>query len=201
MEKLSKASANSNNAKIDLIRQQNLIDTLIQDSDYKSNEKKEQEKQLKINEVTEESLKKELNQIETRINELDEILVVKYKQKTSYENDLGGIEKEYFENRNKVATKESEIAKLKHRLTKAQYLINQLKEKQLDLDFKKKAVNERLKIEFNLQLKDVLDFERIDEEEYTLEDKVNKLRNRLDNYGEVNTLAVEAYNEMKERYK
>ena len=114
---------------------------------------------------------------------------------------MSEIEKEFFEKRNKVSSLESEISKLKHQLTKSQYLINQLKEKKLDLDFKKKAINERLRIEFNIQLKDILNYDRTDIEEYVLEDKVGKLRNRLDNYGEVNTLAVEAYNEMKERYE
>lgn len=201
MENLSKASALTNNAKIDLIRQQNLINTLKQDIDYKIADKNNNEKQLDANEKSYTELSRDLVEIEKRLNSLDLILEEKYKLKANYENDLGGIEKEYFENRNKVTEKESEISKLKHQLTKSQYLINQLKEKQLDLDFKKKAVNERLKIEFNLQLKDVLDFERIEEEEFTLEDKVGKLRNRLDNYGEVNTLAVEAYNEMKSRYE
>ena len=36
--------------------------------------------------------------------------------------------------------------------------------------------------------------------EAELEAKVEKLKNRLDNYGEINPMAVEAYNEIKERY-
>ncbi len=36
--------------------------------------------------------------------------------------------------------------------------------------------------------------------EAELEIKVDRLKNRLDNYGEINPMAVEAYDEIKERY-
>ncbi len=201
MENLSQASAKMNNAKIELIRHQNLISTIEQDLNYKISDKSNLEKQLDSNKQLSKSLDAEQISIEQRLDELEQTLAKLYELKSTNEEDLSEIEKEFFEKRNKVSSLESEISKLKHQLTKSQYLINQLKEKKLDLDFKKKAINERLRIEFNIQLKDILNYDRTDIEEYVLEDKVGKLRNRLDNYGEVNTLAVEAYNEMKERYE
>ncbi len=201
MENLSQASAKMNNAKIELIRHQNLISTIEQDLNYKISDKSILEKQLDSNKQLSKNLDSEQINIERRLDELEQTLVKLYELKSTNEEDLSEIEKEFFEKRNKVSSLESEISKLKHQLTKSQYLINQLKEKKLDLDFKKKAINERLRIEFNIQLKDILNYDRTDIEEYILEDKVGRLRNRLDNYGEVNTLAVEAYNEMKERYE
>ncbi len=201
MENLSQASAKMNNAKIELIRHQNLISTIEQDLNYKISDKSNLEKQLDSNKQLSKSLDAEQISIEQRLDELEQTLAKLYELKSTNEEDLSEIEKEFFEKRNKVSSLESEISKLKHQLTKSQYLINQLKEKKLDLDFKKKAINERLRIEFNIQLKDILNYERTEIDEYVLEDKVGKLRNRLDNYGEVNTLAVEAYNEMKERYE
>lgn len=199
MEKVSKASSVSNNAKIELIRQQNLISTLKKDLEYKLSDLKSQEKNLKLNEELSDNLSSSIIRNEKRMDNLELILIDQYKLKKEYESDLSGIEKEYFENRNIVSVFEDKISKYKHQLTKSQYLINQLKEKQLDLDFKMKSVNERLKIEFNIELNEILEYERTEEDEFLLEDKVGKLRNRLDNYGEVNTLAVEAYNEMMER--
>ncbi len=201
LDKLSNASASKNNAKIELIRHQNLIATIEQDLNYKVGDKSSLEKQLSSNTIQADTINKEQIDIEKRLEQLDAILVRLYELKTTNEDDLTGIEKEYFEKRNNVNTLESEISKLKHQLTKSQYLINQLKEKKLDLDFKKKAINERLRIEFSIQLNDILNYERTDIDEFVLEDKVVKLRNRLDNYGEVNTLAVEAFNEMRDRYE
>ena len=201
MNEVSALSEKANNAKIDLIRQQNLLDTLKRDLQYKLENKEALENQLGVNRRNKESLKKEISDIDNRLFELENTLVAQYKLKKDYDADLSDIEKKYFENRNKINVVEDEVNSLKHQKGKTQFLINQLKEKQLDLEFKKKAVSERLKIEFNLELKDVLDYARSEEEEYVLEEKVSRLRNRLDNYGEVNTLAVEAYKEMKERYE
>ncbi len=201
MKEVSDFSEKTNNAKIDLIRQQNLIDSLKKDLQYKTENKNALENRIKTNSEDKKKLQEELVDIENRLFALENILVEQYKLKKEYEADLSGIEKKYFENRNKIKGFEDEINLLKHQRGKTQFLINQLKEKQLDLDFKKKAVSERLKIEFNLELKDVLGYKRSEEEEYVLEDKVSRLRNRLDNYGEVNTLAVDAYKEMKERYE
>jgi len=201
MDKVSAFSEKVNNAKIDLIRQQNLIESLKKDLQYKTENKMALENRIKTNTEEIDNLKNEITTIENKLFALDNKLVEQYKLKEVYESDLSGIEKKYFENRNRINNYEDDINRLKHQKGKTQFLINQLKEKQLDLDFKKKAVSERLKIEFNLELKDVLDYKRSEEDEYVLEDKVSRLRNRLDNYGEVNTLAVDAYKEMKERYE
>ncbi len=201
MNDVSLYSEKVNNAKIDLIRQQNLIESLKKDLQYKIENKISLENSVKNNYEEINKLQDEISTIENNLRVLDDKLVIQYKQKQEFEADLSGIEKEYFEYRNIISSIEDEINTLKHQKGKTQFLINQLKEKQLDLDFKKKAVSERLKIEFSLELKDVLNFKRFEEEEYVLEDKVSRLRNRLDNYGEVNTLAVDAYKEMKERYE
>ncbi len=84
----------------------------------------------------------------------------------------------------------------------AQVLINQLKEKFTDLKFQVSSVAQRLKIEFEMEINDIINQEpenpMQDPEE--LEIKVDRMRRRLENYGEINPMAVEAYNEMKERF-
>ena len=200
MQKLSAASQVANNAKIELIRQQNLIAAINKDLQYKTAELQSREERLKNIDRQIRSLQKEIEELQDKLLSLENKLVEQYRQKQEYEKDLSGIEKKYFENRNIIHTFEDELNKINQELNKTRFLINELKEKQLDLEFKQKAIDERLKIEFNLPLKDVLNYERGTENQYDLEEKVNRLRTRLDNYGEVNTLAVEAYNEMKARY-
>lgn len=73
------------------------------------------------------------------------------------------------------------------------------------------TVKERLKIEFNIEVLPELEpmteiVESDGPENATaskydlLKDKVRKLKDRIENYGEINPMAVEAYREMKERY-
>jgi len=64
------------------------------------------------------------------------------------------------------------------------------------------AVGERLKIEFGISLNEVINNEvEAVEDEAALQEKVEKLKGRLSNYGDINPMAVEAYNEMKDRYE
>jgi chromosome segregation protein len=62
-------------------------------------------------------------------------------------------------------------------------------------------MKERLDVEFKIQLEDILGQDRTGEitlEE--LQEKADRMRKRLENLGEVNPMAVEAFQEMKKRY-
>jgi chromosome segregation protein len=63
------------------------------------------------------------------------------------------------------------------------------------------AIGERLRAEFGIGVNDVIN--REPDEKYNreaLEKEVGNLKRRLDNYGEINPMAIEAYNEIKERH-
>jgi chromosome segregation protein len=63
------------------------------------------------------------------------------------------------------------------------------------------GMSERLTIEFKVQLDDILDQPRTGEqsiEELTAE--TERMKKRLDNMGEINPTAIEAYSEMKVRH-
>ncbi len=200
-QELSKASSNSNNAQIDLIKQQNLLSTLENNLSNKKEDKDSLKKKYEAAASNQKTLVLEIEKSKKNIVQFDQQLIDKYKQKSSFDVDLGQFEKDFFENRSIVTELENELAKKKQLMNKSQYLINELREKKLDLDFNKQTINERLKIEFNIEIKDVLDYEREETSEDELQANVDKLKKTLDNYGEVNTLAVEAYNEMNKRYE
>ncbi|RME94959.1 MAG: chromosome segregation protein SMC, partial [Bacteroidetes bacterium] len=87
--------------------------------------------------------------------------------------------------------------------------INLLKEKFSSVKFDISTVAQRLRIEFGIEVNDFINqkvdaetaaaIEKVDPTE--LELKVERLKSRIDNYGEINPMAVEAYDEMKERYE
>jgi chromosome segregation protein len=76
-----------------------------------------------------------------------------------------------------------------------------LKDRFSDVKFEITAIGERLRAEFGIGVNDVIN--REPDEKYNremLEKEVNNLKRRLDNYGEINPMAIEAYNEIKERH-
>ena len=62
------------------------------------------------------------------------------------------------------------------------------------------SLKERLDLEFHLNIDELMDKEpnaELNKEELT--EKTTRLKNRIDNFGEINPMAVEAFNEMKQR--
>lgn len=76
-----------------------------------------------------------------------------------------------------------------------------MKDNHSQLKYKLIAISERMEVEFGVRLEDIT-AEHLNEELPLdeLEAKVLRLRNRLENYGEINPMAIEAYEEIKIRY-
>jgi len=79
--------------------------------------------------------------------------------------------------------------------------INRLKEEGNDIKLNLNSISQRLQIEFSLEGNDITSIQlrglgTIEE----ILDQVVKLKSKLENFGETNPLAIDAYSEMKERY-
>jgi len=81
-------------------------------------------------------------------------------------------------------------------------LLNEIKDRLTDLKLQLAGTKERLDVEFRIKLEDILDQARTTEvalEE--LQEKADRMKKRLENLGEVNPTAIEAFTEMKKRYE
>jgi chromosome segregation protein len=64
------------------------------------------------------------------------------------------------------------------------------------------ALKERLSVEFNIDINDLLETEIPDgESEQDLRERTDKLKKQLDEFGAINPMALEAFKEMNERYE
>jgi len=96
---------------------------------------------------------------------------------------------------------EEKLRKLSRQQTDLNVLINNLKEKFNDVKFEISSISQRLRIEFEIGINDILDQQPQSElPEAELQAEVEKIKKRLDTYGEINPMAVEAYDEIKERH-
>jgi chromosome segregation protein len=200
-EQLSKLAEEKNGQNIELIRHQNLIDSIVNDTQYAENDLLRMQEQLKKNEIERENIDESLVELEDSLVEMDKTLVSKYEVKKASENKLTDIEKQFYQKRGLITELEEAVSKIRRENHQTQFLVNELKEKLHDQDFRVQSVIERLKIEFNLDIAALEDFERTDMPIYDLEEKHDLLKRKMENFGEVNTMAVEAYNEMKERFE
>jgi chromosome segregation protein len=202
-EQLSGASAAYNQQNIQYIQQQNQVQTLEREVNFRRNRLKELGDQDVSNKDQLEKLAKEARQFDEQEKVQAKNLEVMYVNKTEYQTTLNSAEQDYFSARTTINGMEDDLRRENRIRQDGQILVNQLKEKFTDIKFKINGLAERLKIEFNLGLEELgqLEIEAWVGATGDLEVKVDRLRGRIGNYGEINPMAVEAYDEMKERHE
>ncbi|MDX1939894.1 MAG: chromosome segregation protein SMC [Saprospiraceae bacterium] len=200
-EQLSQASAVYNEKNIEHIRQQNKVSALLRELSYREKQIEELSNLLENNRKTLVQNDQEAAEIADSIVEMEQMLVESYGERKEREAALGEVEQFYFKARGEINEQENKLRNLSKQVQNAQMLINNLKDKLTDVKFKVNSINQRIQIEFNVDLSKVLEPSFTEPmTEVELEMKVERLKNRLDNYGEINPMAVEAYNEIKQRY-
>jgi chromosome segregation protein len=96
---------------------------------------------------------------------------------------------------------ESALNKKRRQKEQSEGLLNSIKDKLNEMKLQLTSMKERLHIEFKVDLDAVLGEERTTEDSLDdLTERVEKLKKRIFNLGEVNPMAVEAFQEMKSRY-
>lgn len=200
-EQLSQAGAAYNQQNIEFIRQQNKVGALQQELNFREKNLSELKTSVGQNEQTKHKNVTEINEIKAELERLNQSLGVAYAEKKVKEADLSEVEQTYFKARNEIHELESNNRDNFRKQQELQVLVNRLKERFTDVKFEITAIGERLRAEFGLSVNDVINREPDPQFELdTLEKEVNNLKRRLDGYGEINPMAVEAYNEIKERH-
>lgn len=78
---------------------------------------------------------------------------------------------------------------------------NELKDRKNILKLELNALKERLSIEFSVDIADLLDSDiPADENEAEVRAKTERVKKHLDEFGAVNPMALEAYQEMNDRF-
>jgi chromosome segregation protein len=200
-EFVSVQSNRYNQENIRFHQQQNRVSGLVKDIDYR--ETQQETLDLRINQ-----LKAELNKVRTAINEYmqladhtDEDLMAMYVQRDELEKGTQQAEQDYYTSRGKINEAETGITALRRKREQAELIENELKDQKNQLKLELNALKERLAIEFNINIEDLLDAEvPQDETEIGLREKTEKIKKQIDDFGAINPMAMEAYQEMNQRH-
>ena len=200
-EKLSEASANFNQKNIEFIRQQNKVGAVQREVSFRERQIEEARARVEQSLQGLEHAEAETGRITGALEQMELDLQKAYQERGQKEASLTEAEQQYFQARGGINEIDEQLRKLGKQRQDLQILVNNLKEKLSELRYQLTAVGERLNIEFSIGLNDLINRDPDpDTQLEELELKVGRLRSRLDNYGEINPMAVEAYDEMKERY-
>ncbi|MBL7797327.1 MAG: chromosome segregation protein SMC [Saprospiraceae bacterium] len=200
-EQLSRNSHEYNQKNIEFIRQQNKVNAFQQELAFREKNLAELRAQTQQNQATKTKNLEELAFVTAEIARIESELTAGYAEKKAQEATLSAAEQVYFKARNEIHERDNLLRELYRKQQDLQGAINRLKDKFTDVKFEITAIGERLRAEFGMSVNEVINNEpdpKLNRE--ALEIEVNNLKRRLDNYGEINPLAVEAYNEIKERF-
>lgn len=182
-------------------QQQNKVSGLIKDLDYRDTQQESLEARIKQNNAELEKVKIAIQENLQMSDNTDEDLIGMYAQKDELEKATQQAEQEYYEWRGKISESENEITALRRKKDNAEIIENELKDERNNLKLELNALKERLSVEFNVDIQELPEANIAgDEDEYEIREKTEKLKKQLDEFGAINPMAVEAYNEMNERY-
>ncbi|MDB5132940.1 MAG: smc 3 [Mucilaginibacter sp.] len=200
-EEVTVQSNSYNQENIRFHQQQNKVSGLIKDLDYRESQRENLDSRIKQNSAELEKVKIAIQENLQQSDNSDEDLLEMYAQKDELEKATVQAEQEYYEWRGKITETENEITALRRKKDNAEILENELKDQRNNLKLDLNALKERLSVEFNVDIQELPDTEvSAGEDEHDVREKTEKLKKQLDDFGAINPMAVEAYNEMNERY-
>lgn len=201
-ELLREKTAIFNQENIQFHQQQNKVASLARDLEFRESQK----------DLLEERTRKfttEFNQISSQLRDAllnldnnDTDLGEMYAQKELLESGLKDTEDDFYRSRKAIHEVEEEWATLRKSRDLADTLITEFKDRKTDLQIDLNGLKERLSVEFDIDLKDLLEME-IPEKRLPapdLELLCKKLKKQLDDYGSINPMAKETYDDMNQRH-
>ena len=201
-EQVTVQSNTYNQENIRFHQQQNKVSGLVKDMEYRETQKDSLESRINQNSAELEKVKLAINENLAQSDHSDEDLLEMYKQKEELEKATQQAEQEYYGWRNKITETENQITALRRKKEQSESVESELKDQKNNIRLDLNALKERLSVEFSIDIQELLDAEPpADENEHELRDKTEKLKRQLDDFGAINPLAVEAYNEMNQRYE
>jgi chromosome segregation protein len=198
----NEANNQYNEFNLQVTKQQSKISALKQELEFKNNQLKELQAQIRTNATSLLETAENILQSEDLLKEIEESLISLMKKKDEEERKLNEADQAYYNLRNELNEKESELRHRVKEKEQIEYLLGEIKDRLNDLKLQLSGTKERLNVEFRIQIEDILDQPRTGEattEE--LQEKADRMKKRLENLGEVNPTAIEAFQEMKKRYE
>jgi len=191
-----------NNLNLQVTREQSKINGLKQELQFKSNQLNDLRSQVETNTVQLKQTSENILQSEEDLKAVEEGLYELMRRRQSEEGALNEADQAYYNLRNQLSAKESELRHKVKEKEGIEHLLAAIKDKLNDLKLQLAGTKERLNVEFKIALEDILDDPRTSEvSTEDLQEKADKMKKRLENLGEVNPTAIEAFEEMRKRYE
>ena len=199
--KLSESSSRYNQKNIEFHQQQNRVNSLTQELNFKKSQIESLENQLTRNVQIIEESKKQIEESNAKLKAIESTLLDGYANKEAFEKEVLDAEKNYYDSRGSINEMDASVREQTRTKDAIANTLATISEKLNELKLNLTGLRERLNVEFNINVNDIIN-EELDAKwnRKEIEEDHLKIKKRVETFGEINPMAVEAYNEMKERY-
>lgn len=202
-EILNSKSALYNQENIRFHQQQNKVSGIVKELEYRESQQRNLENRIEINKAELEKTQTGIKEILQHADHSDEDLIAMYVQKEEFESAVIEAEQNYYGSKIQITETEEKISLLRKSKEESELISNELKDQKTGIKLELNALKERLSVEFSIDISTLLDEEFIEEQigsESEIRDKTERIKRQMDEFGPINPMAMEAYQEMNERY-
>ena len=202
-ESLNSKSALYNQENIRFHQQQNKVSGIEKDLEYRESQQKNLETRIGLNQAELEKTQAGIKETLQHADHSDEDLIAMYVQKEEFETAVNEAEQSYYASRLQISEMEEKISLLRRNKEQAELISNELKDEKTAIKLELNALKERLTVEFDVDISVLLDeepYEQQTDSEQNIREKTERIKRQLDEFGAINPMAMEAYQEMNERY-
>lgn len=198
---LSDASAKFNQKNIEFHQQQNRVNSLSQELNFKKTQFDSFSLQLNRNNEAIREADFVINEAIAKLKELEGTLLEGYADKENFEKSVSDAEKAYYDSRTFINELDGKVRELARNRDAVLITVQNINERFNELKLSVTSLRERLNVEFGININDIINEEFDDTtDKIKLEEEHGKIKKRIETFGEINPMALEAYEEMKTRY-
>lgn len=203
-ELLSSRSQAFNDKNIVFHQKQNKVTGVQREIEFKQSAFEGSKARIDKNHLELDKNESEIKKLVENTNSNDDQLISMYDEKESIEKGVNEAEKDYYAQRGDIDVSDKTLRELQRKKETSDTFIMEMQNKLNETKLELNSVKERLSVEFNVDLDAILrkeeegDTEELSVEE--LEHLVLSKRDKIERMGPINPMAMEAYDEIKERH-
>ncbi len=201
-EMLTQKSSVYNEENVLFHQQQNKVNSISGEISFKQESFESSKSRIEKNQEELDLTQGDLEELVKRTHVNDDDLIRLYEEKESIEEGVNEAEKEYYQVRGDIDSTEKEIRETQRRRETVDQVLMQWQNEANETALQLNSVKERLSVEFEINFEDLEASPEAleDTTEAELKSVVEKLKQKLDSMGPINPMAMEAFEEIKERY-
>jgi chromosome segregation protein len=201
-QEYNSANAVYNEFNLSLTRQQSRISSIKQELEFKRNQLRDLTVQIETNQSQLKQALESIAESEELLSQADNGLLEMMRKKDEDEKILNQADQAYYSIRTQLNEKEAALRSKVKEKEQLEHSLGAIKDRLNELKLQLAGMKERLQVEFRINLDEIIDQPRATETTVEeLQEKSERMKKRLENLGEVNPTAIEAFTEMKKRYE